>query len=131
VDDPVPGRASGVRLHHKTPCNERPWRLAAAAGWLGGYTPEFYTDAVQANEVPACHLRDQGPDNDDTAMCIGALSVMANGCVSAWRTEGGEEARQVIGRREDTFPHPVKFFEHHTGGKPWVSPLLRRMGDWS
>jgi hypothetical protein len=113
-----------MNLHHKTPCAECPWRLSAPAGWLGGTTDEFYADAVAANEVPACHLRDKGPDDPETAMCVGALSVMANGCISAWKTEGGEEAKQIIGRRDDTFAHPMKFYEHHTS-KPWVHPLLR------
>lgn len=115
-----------MKLRHKTPCNECPWRLVCVGGWLGGYTPEFYTDAVMANEVPACHLSDYGPDDDQTSMCAGALSVMANGCVSAWRTEGGEEARQSVGRRDDTFTHPYKFFEHHAEGEPYIHPLLRR-----
>lgn len=78
------------------------------------------------NEVPACHCRDRGPENADTAMCAGALSVMANGCVSAWNAAGdGEAAKQTVGKRDDTFAHPVKFYEHHTG-EPWVHPLLRK-----
>lgn len=114
-----------MRLYHKTPCNECPWRLLAAAGWLGGYPPEFYADAVAANEVPACHLRDSGPANDNTAMCAGALSAMANACISAWKTAGGEAARMIVGKRDDTFRHPALFFLHHAG-EPWVHPLMRR-----
>lgn len=113
-----------MKLHHKTCCSECPWRTEALPGWLGGYEPEYYTDATMANEVPACHLRDHGPDNDNTGMCVGALSVMANGCVSAYRTYGGDEARETIGRRDDTFKHPYAFFEHHKG-QPYVHPLLR------
>lgn len=114
-----------MKLHHKAPCNECPWRKEAPAGWLGGFTPEFYTDAVMNNEVPACHCRDHSPDNDDTAFCAGALSVMANGCVSAWNALGdGEEARQTVGRRDDTFGHPVLFYQHHAG-TPYVHPLIR------
>lgn len=114
-----------MKLQHKAPCPECPWRLVALAGWLGGHTPEFYTDAVMHNEVPACHNRDFGPESSDTAFCAGALSVMANGCVSAWNAIGdGEEARQVVGRREDTFAHPHHFFKHHAG-EDYTHPLMR------
>lgn len=114
-----------MKLCHEEPCAECPWRKIAAAGWLGGITPEFYTDAVQANEVPACHMQDFGPDDSRTAMCAGALSVMANGCISPWKTPGGEEARQIVGRREDTFPHPRFFYQHHAG-REYVHPLMRK-----
>jgi len=114
-----------MKLHHTTPCNECPWRKEAPAGWLGGFTAEFYTDAVMNNEVPACHCRDHGPEDDNTAFCAGALSVMANGCVSAWNALGeGEQARQTVGRRDDTFGHPVLFYQYHAG-TPYVHPLIR------
>ncbi len=113
-----------MKLHHKAPCNECPWRKISPAGWLGGYAPEYYTDAVMANEVPACHNRDHGPDDDETAMCVGALATMANGCQTAWKTKGGDEARTTIGRREDVFAHPFLFFKHHAD-REYVHPLLR------
>lgn len=115
-----------MRLHHKQPCNECPWRQAAPAGWLGGLTPEFYTDAVMNNETPACHNRDHGAYSPDTAMCVGALATMANGCVAAHNSTGeGEAARQEIGRRDDVFAHPMMFYQHHAG-EPYVHPLLRK-----
>lgn len=78
------------------------------------------------NEVPACHCRDDGPESDETAFCAGALSVMANGCVSAYNAAGdGEAARQIVGRRDDTFRHPMFFYEHHAG-TPYVHPFMRR-----
>ncbi len=114
-----------MKLRHKTSCAECPWRPEAPAGWLGGFTPEYYTDAVMNNEVPACHLTDYGPGDCRTSMCAGALATMANGCVSAWKTVGGEEARQTVGRSEAAFAHPYKFFEHHAE-EPYTHPLLRR-----
>lgn len=53
---------------------------------------------------------------------------MMNGCVSPWKTEGGELARQTVGRREDTFKHPRFFFEYHAG-REYVHPLLRQRED--
>lgn len=114
-----------LKLKHTTRCSECPWRKDSPAGWLGGWSPEFYTDAVQNNEVPACHLQDHGLDSDDTAMCAGALSVMANACISAWKTEGGDEAKQRVGKRDDTFQHPALFYKHHAG-QEYVHPLMRK-----
>lgn len=114
-----------MKLRHHTPCNECPWRRTSLAGWLGGHEPTYYADAVQANEVPPCHLTDLGPDDPRSSMCAGALSVMANACLSAWKTPGGDEAKAKVGKRDDTFHHPAEFYEHHTG-EPWVHPLLRQ-----
>lgn len=49
---------------------------------------------------------------------------MANSCTSAWKTEGGDEAKAIVGRRDDTFRHPSEFYEYHSE-RPWVHPLLR------
>lgn len=85
----------------------------------------MYADAVAENEVPACHLKDFGPDSDKTAMCAGALAVAANACILPHKTEGGCRARSAVGTREECFQHPRDFYEHHTG-KPWVPRLFRR-----
>lgn len=114
-----------MQLHHKTPCNECPWRNASAPGWLGGHTPEYYADAVQVgNEAHACHLRDYGPDDDDTAFCVGALATMANQCLIPHRSENATEARTIIGRRDDCFGHVALFYQHHAG-HPYTHPLMR------
>jgi hypothetical protein len=113
-----------VKLKHKKPCSECPWRKAAPQGWLGGHPPEYYADAAQNNEVPACHLQDFGPDDHKTAMCAGALATMANQCKAADNTAGGEAARRVVGRNNDCFPHLMAFYEYHAG-KPYVHPILR------
>lgn len=104
-----------MKLIHKIPCGECPWRENAPQGWLGGHTAEMYADAVANGEVPACHLQDFGPESDRTAMCVGALATAANACQSLWKTEGGERARKVIGRREDCFDHVRAFYRYHTG----------------
>lgn len=88
-----------MRCRHTTACAECPWRKESPAGWLGGWSPEFYTDAVQNNEVPACHLSDFGPDDDRTSM--------------------------RVGKRDDTFQHPALFYRHHAG-QEYVHPLMRK-----
>lgn len=115
-----------MKLRHKKPCQECPWRLKAPAGWLGGHEPEFYADAVAGNEIPACHLQDFGPDDPRSSFCAGALATAANACIRPTVQEGAAEARLEVGRRDDVFAHPARFFEHHSGGQPYVHPILRR-----
>lgn len=114
-----------MKLKHKTPCRECPWRLSAPPGWLGGHEPHYYADAVVSNEIPACHLQDHGPDNPETAFCVGALACAANACIMPYGQDGAAEARKCIGKRADVFPHPAHFFQFHAG-VPYVHPLLRR-----
>lgn len=113
-----------MRLIHKTPCADCPWRKAAPQGWLGGFEPEQYADPVAGNEVPACHNSDFGPEDDRTAFCVGALATMSNACISPWKSPGATEAKKEIGKRDDCFQHPALFYQHHAG-RPWVHPLLR------
>lgn len=89
----------------------------------------MYADAVAENEVPACHLNDHGPDNPRTSMCAGALSVMANAYIlpDPDKSPGGREARNRVGRRDDTFAHPKFFYEYHTG-QGWLPRIMRRAG---
>lgn len=113
-----------MKLYHKKPCAECPWRKIAAPGWLGGHSAEFYADAVNEGEIPACHLRDHGPDSDETAFCAGATSVMANSCQQPWKQEGAAEAVREIGKNDACFWHPALFYQHHTGEK-YVSRFMR------
>lgn len=113
-------------LGRKTPCHECPWRIGSPQGYLGGHPPEMYADAVDNNEVPACHLRDNGPNSRMTDMCAGALATMANQCKSACNTEGGEDARRIVGRRSDCFAHVADFYEYHAG-KKYVNYVMRQM----
>lgn len=115
-----------MKLYHKSPCNECPWRKESLAGWLGGHTSEYYTDAVAMNEVPACHNKDFGPDNNKTAFCAGALSVMANSCVLP-NDHKSKDARVKVGKRRDTFSHYTGFYEHHSEGKAYIPPYLREL----
>ncbi len=117
-----------MKLKHKVPCKECPWRKESPQGWCGGYDPVTYADAVACNEVPACHLNDHGPDSDKTAMCVGALACAANSCIEPHKTPGGCEAKKVVGKREDVFFHPAMFYEYHSGGEKYTPFILRMMG---
>lgn len=116
-----------MRLRHKTPCRECPWRTVSAQGYLGGHSPEMYADAVQENEAPACHMQpDHGPDDPRTTFCAGALATISNACILPHKSPGAREASMEVGRRDDCFQHPAKFYEYHAG-KPYVIPIIRRL----
>lgn len=113
-----------MKLKHKVPCSECPWRRLSAAGWLGGYEPEFYADAVQENEVPACHNKDFGPRDGRTAMCAGALSTIKQQCIDPYKQDGGKAAADSVGHRDDCFSNVREFYHHHKG-EDYVLRILR------
>lgn len=114
-----------MKLRHKTPCNQCPWRKNSAPGYLGGNAPEVYADAVQRNTVPACHQRDHGWDNPRSAMCAGALAVMQNSCIEP-RYNGTWGDADKVGKRDDCFKWVRDFYRYHAG-KEYVHPLMRRI----
>lgn len=76
------------------------------------------------NEIPACHLKDHGPNDSRSAMCAGALSVAKKSCIVPHKTHGAQEARNAIPHHENTFSHYSKFYEYHTGEK-YVPYIIR------
>lgn len=112
------------QLHHKTPCRKCPWRKDSLQGYLGGYTPEWYADVVQENQVPSCHLRDHGPSDPETAYCVGALHTASNGCIMPHDARE-RAARNTVGRNDDCFGHPSLFYTYHSFGQTYVSRLIR------
>ena len=118
-----------MRLHHRTPCKECPWRKDSLKGYLGGWPVETYADAVAAGEVPACHLHDHGPETDATPFCAGALACMANQALQPPEfhkgQQGAKEARDTVGKLDIVFWHHSQFYEYHAG-EAWVPPMLRQ-----
>lgn len=113
-----------MRLHHTEPCPQCPWRKTSAEGWLGGHDPYYYSDSVAEGEIPACHCKDRGVDNPDSAFCAGAAAVMANMCKLPFKQQGAADTVRIVGKRDDVFTHPALFHEHHTGEK-WAMRMMR------
>lgn len=117
-----------MKLHHKVPCKECPWRKDSLQGYLGGWGAERYADAVAQNEIPACHNRDHGPESDETAFCVGALQCGKNAAILPRRAAGDAiAAREVVGGNPDVFRHPADFYRYHTHGKEYVPYTIRQM----
>lgn len=115
-----------MKLAHKVPCAECPWRLNSAQGFLGGWSPESYADAVANNEIPCCHMVDHGPESNKSAMCVGSLATSKNSCINPHKTPGAIDAQNKIGKRDDCFKWVKDFYEYHTHGKKYI-PFIQRM----
>lgn len=115
-----------MELKHKKACAECPWRKESLKGYLGGHSAEFYTDVVAMNEIPACHLKDYGPNSRKTAMCAGALSVAKKSCIIPHKTQGATEARNEIPHNDETFGHYTQFYKYHAD-KDYVPYIIRKL----
>lgn len=113
-----------MKLRHKSPCAECPWKTDSLKGYLGGQSAMMYADAVAENEIPACHLSDFGPDDKRSSMCAGALSTAANACIQPHKTKGAIQAVKEVGPSDKCFQHPAFFYKYHTG-EQWKMRILR------
>ena len=113
-----------MKLHHKKPCKDCPWKKDSLQGWLGGHDPYYYADAIQENEISACHNRDHGPESDVTAFCVGALATSKKQCIGSYKSPGSDQAKKEIDGIDDCFNTVYEFFEYHTGEK-YQSRLMR------
>lgn len=118
-----------MKLKHKTPCDECPWRRNHPAGWLGGYDPEQFTNQVQWDGPPLpCHKTYKpGGDGEAKAMCAGALVFMKNSCKSAKHPAYGDALDHVERDTETVFNWPFEFLEHHKDREKWVADALDRI----
>jgi hypothetical protein len=102
-----------MKLMHKKPCDECPWRRAHPAGWLGGYTAEQFVEQINFDGPPLpCHktIFDNQPAK---AMCAGALIFMKNNCKSAQHPEYGDAKDHVERDTETVFQWSKEFLDHH------------------
>lgn len=103
----------------KTPCAECPLRRDSAAGYLGGYTPEMYLDALHGPASIACH-KSPGFQQGDIASqrhCTGVAAYRANVghvCHVDGQLTGAEGASHLVGPdKEHFFDTPESFVAHH------------------
>lgn len=107
-----------MKVAHKEPCNECPWRRKHPPGWLGGYEIDDFVNQVQRDGPPLpCHKTIPGDGTEARAMCAGALIFMRNSCKSAqhpeYETPDGLATELVEPDRETVFQWPHEFRAHH------------------
>jgi len=120
-----------MKLRHKTPCNDCPFRRESIAGFLGGTELEDWVAAwnvegpfpchktVDAEMIPELHASApqvtlHNPLLNDASFCAGALIMMRNSCKEARERNTRRAARQVEIDRVTVFHHIKQFEEHHS-----------------
>jgi hypothetical protein len=93
------------------PCNECPWRINSAQGWLGPNTAEEWVKLAHGEELIACHLHIKDSVWDGI-QCKGAADYRENVAKLPRNPE------IVLGENnENVFKSPMKFIEHHKESK--------------
>lgn len=121
----------GMQRAIKSPCVECPFRRDAAPGYLGGYTPEMYLDAVFSPASLACHNSHgfHTGDIEKQRLCTGLAAFRANtGWIASVTLEtplgpftvpsAAHASTQYIGHDEEHyFATPEEFIAHHAPGQ--------------
>jgi hypothetical protein len=124
---------------HKTPCAQCPFRRTAAAGWLGGLTPDDFKAMADSEARMPCHVRADRLSGVDYAaaqqpgtvehglpQCAGRAIHWANQC-KVPRTPGVllELPPDPVG----VFQWPFEFVAYHKAGVLAESETVTRVVD--
>lgn len=112
-----------MKLKHKKPCDECPWRRSHMPGWLGGYEAEDYIRQIQFDGPPLpCHKTFPEGNGPAKAMCAGALIFMKNSIKSAQHPDYGDAMQHITADKEAVFTWPHEFLQHHSQSiKEWLN----------
>lgn len=116
------------QLKFTRPCNDCPFRRAAARGWLGAETdPQVFVDGALADhcapwaELP-CHAtidytdpRWRDTQYPDAALCAGAVIFCKNQGKMPRDLTRAANVRAVERDTATVFATPEEFIEHHSG----------------
>lgn len=117
-----------MKLASKSPCRECPFRRDSVPGYLGGYTPEMYLDAVKSPASLACHCSPGFHEGEieRQRVCTGLAAFRANighiasilhpvyGAVPA----EAHKSTQHVGSDDETyFGTEREFYDHHKPGQ--------------
>lgn len=114
-----------IRLRHKVPCDDCPFRRDSMPGFLGGTRLADWITAWIGEAKFPCHktisqmfvitetVGENHPSLDGASYCAGALTMMRNSCKSPRNSYDREAARKVEPDRETVFSHMGEFKSHH------------------
>lgn len=96
-----------------SPCNECPWRRAAASGWLGPYTVEEWIETAHSELPIACHktLPIGGGWGESTRQCKGAAIFREN----VFKSPRNQTIAAGPADTERVFGTNAEFIDHHGG----------------
>lgn len=118
----------GMQRAIKSPCVECPFRRDSAPGYLGGYTPEMYLEAVRSPASLACHKSAGFHEGkiESQRVCTGLAAFRANigHIASVVHPQYGvvpsqaHESTQYVGcDDEHYFGNEQEFYDHHKPGQ--------------
>lgn len=110
-------RAQGMQVARKTACAECPLRRDSVPGYLGGYSPEMYLDALHGDVSLACHSSPGFKEGtiETQHVCTGVAGYRAN--VGHVAFSAAHESTIAIGEDDRFFASPAEFYNHHKPGQ--------------
>lgn len=108
-----------MKLKRTNPCNECPFRKAAAPGWLGPWNQDTILQQAHSESGLACHvdglIKKKLPDlelHDKVHVCVGGL-MNANASCKSFRNPELREFAKKVGTSPDILT-AWEFKEHHS-----------------
>lgn len=133
---------AGMKLAKERSCKECPFRRDSEPGFLGGYSPEMYVEAVLSPASLACHCSPGFHERviETQLHCTGLAAFRANiGHICSVPhpelpllvpTEA-HKSTQVVGHDEEQYFATIdEFVEHHRKGQkpPTLEDIARAVG---
>ncbi len=98
-----------MKLSHKKPCKECPFRKCSPRGYFGPFTAEVYLEEAHGERGVLCHLA--GAKKKSHA-CVGALQH-ANKSGKIYRSQELYDMQKEVGRDDENILGLKEFYEHH------------------
>lgn len=115
-----------IRLKHKIPCNDCPFRRDSMRGFLGGTKLADWLTAWSSENKFPCHktvnqvlvdtdnpIGDYHPALDGASYCAGALIMMRNSAKVPRNINDRKAAKSVERDSQTVFSHIGQFKQHH------------------
>lgn len=103
-----------MKVRHKTPCSECPFRRTSAAGWLGGSSAAAWKSVMDTEGEIQCHM-DAKKEKDRKAFCAGHMIHMRNS-FKVPRDRDYANAVDQYKPNKEVFRWQHEFIEHHANG---------------
>lgn len=119
----------GMKIAKERSCRECPFRRDSEPGYLGGYSPEMYIEAVLSPVSLACHCSPGFHERviETQIHCTGLAAFRANlGWIASVRDEArrqviaseAHKSTQAVGcDTEQYFGSCQEFYDHHAAGQ--------------
>lgn len=112
-----------LKLKHKTPCKECPWRRNSPAGFLGGVPIDWFVERSRWQAQIACH-RSVGASKTPV-LCAGFAIHLRNSCSTPRDPKFAAEIEKVS-ESTDVFMWSTEFEAHHNDKEGWIKRTMEK-----